>query len=334
MATSTPLDTLLLVGGSGRLCKLIATQALGNPFFKKVTILSRGAMPDEEKEWQEKKRATLAELAALGATVVELDYTNVDDASLVEVFKGHKAAVLITGTSPDGDAGWQQSARMVDIAKAAGVQRLIPNVFGMDYNLNTEYSYLWPRRLVREHIVASGLEYTEFMVGLFDDYFFDTNLLMTDFDAWKATLFEPEHVVAFTAREDVAKYVVATLEHRASETRNRSLRVTSALVSIAEMVRRAERALPSRGPFDITRVAAERVYDYTTPDSDAPKDGVKINQFLRMAARGTAGWAAELSDNGMFEGIVEVRDVWATLDEKVRQWKENNAGAAVASSEE
>ncbi|RKO87850.1 hypothetical protein BDK51DRAFT_51079 [Blyttiomyces helicus] len=310
MTTPAALDTLLLAGGSAGVAKEIADHALSNPFFKKFSPT----------------------FVARGAKVVELDYGTTDDVRLVEEFKGHKAVVLFSGTCPEGDNwSWKESDRMVDIAKAAGVQRVIPNVFGMDYNLNPEYSWLWPRRLVLEHIVKSGLEYTEFMVGWFGDFFFDSKLLMVDFDAWKATLFEPEMDISITYRDDVAKYLLASLQHRPAETANRSLRVSSARVSVAEMVRRSERALPSRGPFDITRIAAERTYDFTTPDDAKPKDGVMINPFLRMASRGTSGWEAEQSDNGLFEGLVEVRDVWAVLDEKIKQWKE---GKAAAPSEE
>ncbi|RKO83409.1 hypothetical protein BDK51DRAFT_44973 [Blyttiomyces helicus] len=120
MTISTPLDTLIIVGGSGGVGKEIATQALANPFFKKVTILSRGAATDDKDDVRVQKRALLADLAARGGKVVELYYSATDDARLIEEFKGHKVAVLLSYTDsddPEGPDGWKRSIRMIDIAK-------------------------------------------------------------------------------------------------------------------------------------------------------------------------------------------------------------------------
>ncbi|RKO82816.1 hypothetical protein BDK51DRAFT_51131 [Blyttiomyces helicus] len=331
--TAAPLNTLLVVGASSGVGMHIVDQALSIPFFTRTSVLSRGENPAEYEESRARKRAVREGFERRGATCYAFDYIHADFEQVVEIMKGHKVVVLMTSTATD-DEGWKESTRLIDCAKAARVTRLIPNVFGVDYNLNPEYPWLWPRQLIHEHLEASGLEWCEFMNGWYGQFFISSEFCETDFDAWTANLVMPETTIVilfpimiakcFTYRKDVAKYVLASLQHRAAETHNRHLRIFANRASPAEMVRRMEAALPSRGPVTVTTLRGDKIYDIYTPEAERPVDGVEINPFLRMASRGTATFSDKESDNGLFIGLVKPQSVWDALDEKVRKYLENN----------
>ncbi|ORY24843.1 hypothetical protein BCR33DRAFT_89779 [Rhizoclosmatium globosum] len=93
-----------------------------------------------------------------GGRIVKLDIEK-DRTETVKVLKGIDAVVCF---------GLVTNEFMDDCGKA-GVKRFIPNVFGVDYNVN-DLPWLRPRIGTHDYLENSKMEYTEIVNGYFADF--------------------------------------------------------------------------------------------------------------------------------------------------------------------
>ncbi|KAJ3316533.1 hypothetical protein HDV06_003310 [Boothiomyces sp. JEL0866] len=198
------LDSILVIGGSAGIGRCIVLEALADPFFIKVGVLSR------------KHSASLDELVSLGAQVNVIDYT---DLQLLEShMKGYKVVVAIHNTYGNID----DAKSLIDTAKKAGVSRFVPNVWGVDYEVNSVFPWLGPRLEIRKHLEMIGLDYTEIILGFFMENIQKDGISGCAIDfANRKAVFYGNKPVSWTLRRDGAKFLLSKLKNQEGNHRYR-----------------------------------------------------------------------------------------------------------------
>ncbi|KAJ3268328.1 hypothetical protein HDV01_003114 [Terramyces sp. JEL0728] len=217
------LDSILVVGGSAGIGRHVVLEALKDSFYKKVGVLSRKQTP------------ALDELVSLGAAVNVVDYS--DLMALEQHMHGYKVVVAIHNTYGNID----DALAIIDTAKKAGVSRFVPNVWGVDYELNAVLPWLGPRLKIRNHLKEIGLAYTEIILGFFLENIQKDGIdgCAIDFANKKAT-FYGDKPASWTLRRDGAKFLLHKLK---TEKGNNSYRIEGDRISFPQIVSLVERKL-------------------------------------------------------------------------------------------
>ncbi|KAI8899087.1 hypothetical protein BC833DRAFT_587110 [Globomyces pollinis-pini] len=280
--TETLLNSVLIVGGTGGVGKYIVAALLQDPFFTNVGITTRKAKMNEKKE------SLLKSYEEQGVHVYILDYE--DEASLTSVLKEYTTVVSFT----DGDAF---GFNLIDLAGQAGVQRFVPNVWGVDYVVNNHLPWLAPREKIRERVVSSGMEYTEFIVGFFLENISVGGAVWNgiNLQEGKATFYgDDDAPISWTHRRDAVKYFVAALKNP-SQSRNRTYRVEGSRVSMKALADMFDAR--SEKKLERTLVSQEEIIE----------KNLKMKQpFAVMGGSGTAvvNPNGEPIDNVLFADII------------------------------
>ncbi|KAI8899088.1 hypothetical protein BC833DRAFT_564373 [Globomyces pollinis-pini] len=278
------LDSVLIVGGTGKVAKYMVPELLKDPHFTRVGITTRA------NSMNDTKKKLLDSYEAQGVHVNILDYEN--EASLTSVLEEYTTVVSFV---EEGDFAF----KIVDLASQSGIQRFVPNVWGVDYVVNNHLSFLAVREKVREHIVKCGMEYTEFMVG-----FFLENISVkgaawigVDLKEGKATFYgNGDAPVSWTHRRDAVKFFVAALKNP-SQSRNRTYRVEGSRASVKELA-------------DLFDARSEQKLKRSLISYDEIREkNLKMNDEVDFAVMGGSGTAVvnpngEQLDNALFAEIV------------------------------
>lgn len=217
------LDSILVIGGSAGIGKYIVLEALSDPYFKKVGVLSR------------KHSVSLDELVSLGANVNVIDYNN---SQLLEShMTGYKVVVAIHNTF----GNIKDALAMIDAAKRAGVSRFVPNVWGVDYEVNSIIPWLGPRLQIRQHLEKIQLNYTEIILGIFMENITRSGIsgCNISFENKKA-IFYGDYPASWTHRKDGAKFLLHKLK---TETGNNTYRIEGDRKSFRDIVEMVEQRI-------------------------------------------------------------------------------------------
>ncbi|KAL7749563.1 hypothetical protein RI367_005119 [Sorochytrium milnesiophthora] len=272
---SERLDTILVIGGSDGVGQQLAELAVRDPHFSRVGVLTR--RDRGEHDWSsksaEEKARTLQHLQDLGVKVQTVDYANVQE--LTEAMHGYKVVVSMVWS--DDDDGCNGVFRA---AAAAGVQRFVPNVWGVDYEVNSDLPWLGPRKAFRERVQAAGLETTEMVIGFFLDNIGQSGApsVCVNQNTLEAVFYGSEdHAVSWTTRRDSARLLIAALK-RPEWSRNRIVRAEADRRTLGQLTDLLE---------EVTGVKYKRT---TIPKEEAAKmyTANEASPFAYMASRDAA----------------------------------------------
>lgn len=234
-STKKECNTIMIIGGSGQTGSYIVEEALKDGYFTKVGVLSR-----QIEEVNQQRQETLDRLASLGAEVVVLDYQN--EAEMIDILKDYSTVVAFHSTM--GDCA--PAKALIDICAQAGVTRFVPNVWGVDYEVN-KLPWLVARKDIREYISSKRMEFTEIICGFFMENIISDGAPSVGLSISKkeATFFHDKTApVSWTHRKDAAKYLVAALkEHEWS--RNKQVRVEGDRLSMGAITALFQSKVPS-----------------------------------------------------------------------------------------
>ncbi|KAJ3304549.1 hypothetical protein HDU76_005184 [Blyttiomyces sp. JEL0837] len=308
--TEVELRSLLIIGGLGNLATHIIREAISsNHFTNGISVIIRDYKDEDLKP---KQKQNLEYLTNHNIKIHRLSITDNWEYT-TSILKGHDVVISFHSTmNKDLDS----TQKLIECCELAGVQRFIPNVFGVDYNVNTA-PWLTPRTKIKQMLESSKLNYTEFVIGYFLD---EPNLrypgifgISFQTRIAKYTGSNMNAQVSFTYRSDVAKFVVYSLcnEDIRNSTRNKVLRVEGDRKNVNEIIEIYEKV--SGVVFDKIVVDADELQKM---NENLVKD-YYANCFVLMAANGTAvvNPKGEGVDNGLFERVfekegVKLKDMW------------------------
>ena len=134
--------SLIITGATGHLGRLVVDSLLARG-IPASDIVATGRSTDK-----------LADLAARGVTVAELDYAKPE--TVAAVVKAGDTLLLVSGSEPGNR--FEHHAAVIDAAKAAGVARI---VYTSATNATTSALVLAPdHKATEEYLVASGVPFT------------------------------------------------------------------------------------------------------------------------------------------------------------------------------
>ncbi|KAJ3304548.1 hypothetical protein HDU76_005183 [Blyttiomyces sp. JEL0837] len=302
--------SLLIIGGLGNLATHIVREAISSDhFINGISVIIRDYKDEDLKP---KQKETLEFLTSNNIKIYRFLFTD-DWEQTKLILKGHDVVISFHSTEETELDTYQ---KLIECCELAGVQRFIPDVFGVDYNVNTA-PWFTPRAKVKAMLDSSQLNYTEFIIGFFLDeqHLRHPGITGISFQNRTAKYTGPnmDSQVSFTYRSDVAKFVVYSLSNESirHNTRNKVLRVEGDRKNLNEMIQIYEKV--SGLVFDKTIISSDEL---KRMNENLEKE-YYANFFVLMAANGTAvvNPNGESLDNGLFDGVfesdgVKLRDMW------------------------
>jgi len=184
------------VAGAGNFGKFIVKELLelkNAGKITKVSVLTRSA-----------GSATSSELAALGASIVELDYGSTD--SIIKALAG--VDVLICAFGPTGIS---TQISLAEPAKAAGVKLFVPSEYGGDSEQLNKISFQVTKLEVQKKLKEIKLPYTLFQTGGWPDACFTP---FFGFDLANAKVKfggSGDAPISWTGKHDAARFIAHAL---------------------------------------------------------------------------------------------------------------------------
>ncbi|GBC02779.1 hypothetical protein RclHR1_04810010 [Rhizophagus clarus] len=228
---SSQFKTVTIAGGTGTLGYHIVEAFLNDGSYD-VQILRR--KPETENE-----KAKL--LASKGAKIVYADYDQKDD--LVKVLKGTDVFVsAINGLVGDeASRFYDNQIPLLSAAKEASVKRFIPSEFGSEFEAGV-HPFADDKLKFHEEVKKSGLEYTIFYTGLFQEFL---GWFGFDVKNKKATFYtDGDKKLNTTSMPDIGKYVVESL--KIQKARNDYIKVAGAILTLNEYLQKFEQVTGSK----------------------------------------------------------------------------------------
>lgn len=261
----------LVVGATGflgsKICKELAAQ--GRP----VTAMTRSG--DDAKA---------AALSAAGVELVEGDLK--DPASLERACQGKTAVISTASASLSRQAGddidsvdLHGQRSLIDAAKAAGVAKFVYISFSS--NMTTDGPVTAAKRLVEQHLIESGLNYTILRCGFLMEIMV-APIVGFDYANAKAVVYgSGENALSLLSMDDVARMVALCLDSPAAS--NAMIEFGGpAPVTLHELVAVFEEV--SGRPFEMQHVPEEALVAAWEGSADAVSKS--INALMVDFARG------------------------------------------------
>ena len=268
----TEATHVLLVGGTGRFGRRLASALLSRPGIHLHVLVRRGS-----------RRESLAGLADQGVTLVE---GSLDDVrSLDSAVEGVDAVVSAVHGGPEVLLDGQ--LRLLDAARRHGVMRFIPSNYLPDFfQLAGGEDALWDlHRRVAEAVERSGVRHTIILCGGFMEVALSPVAHVFDLErglvAYWGTGDEPFDV---TAMRDAAHWVAEAVVDRRAE--NRRLELVGDVVTVNE-VARLYQELTGRPLQSIHRGSVEELRRHLARVEGAPRashDGIMHPHVLMQLA--------------------------------------------------
>ncbi|KAK4159947.1 hypothetical protein QBC43DRAFT_120721 [Cladorrhinum sp. PSN259] len=219
---SSPITKVALVGATGNLGPSILKSLLASNFS--VTVLTR-------------PQSTSTASIPKAVTIKEVDYDSIP--SLTAALEGQQAVISTLGA-----LALTKQLNLIEAAKSVGtVQKFIPSEFGSDTTNPTVAAfpaYASTKVVVQKALKDSGLNWSLIFNGPFLDWALKVGWVL-DGENKKIVLYDGgEREFSATTLEDVGKAVVGVLNHP-EETRNRSVYVNSAKVTLKGLLEKAKK---------------------------------------------------------------------------------------------
>ncbi len=264
----------LVVGATGFLGSTICLDlaARGKP----VTAMVRGG--DDE--------AKVGRLRAAGVELIEGDLK--DPASLERACQGMSAVISTASASLSRQAGDDITSvdldgqrSLIDAAKAAGVAKFVYISFSS--NMTTDGPVTAAKRVVEQHLIESGLDYTVLRCGFLMEIMV-APIVGFDYANAKAVVYgSGENALSLLSMDDVAKMVAACLD--SPDASNAVVEFGGpAAVTLHEVVAAFEEV--SGRPFEMQHVPEEALVAAWEGSADAVSKS--INALMVDFARGDA----------------------------------------------
>jgi len=231
------------VAGAGNFGKFIVKEFLVLKNAGKVTdvpVLTRSA-----------SSATSRELAALGATIVEVDYGSAD--SIIKALTG--VDVLVCAFGPTGIS---TQLPLAEQAKAAGVKLFVPSEFGADTKEIMKIPFQAAKVVVQKKLEEIKLPYTLFQMGGWPDACF-TPYFGFDLANGKVKFGgSGDAPISWTGKQDAARFIAHALTTFPKDKLDwKSIRYEGDRQSFNAVVAQYEERKGTK--IDITRVSREEL---------------------------------------------------------------------------
>jgi len=224
-----------IFGATGTLGYPITNMFLEDKSYSLTAVRRKDASKNEKANTLEKK----------GVKVVSVDYKNATDVE--SILKG--IDVVVDALSANC---FDEQYMVLEASKKAGVKRFITSDYGIDSELYHEHMIIGEKKKFAEKVKESGMEYTQFAVGLFTDLL---GIFGINIKERKASIYgDGTLLVHMTALEDVGRYTVESL--RTPYAKNRYVKVAGDKMTINEIIKVVEKHTGSK--FEISHLDIEQ----------------------------------------------------------------------------